>query len=61
MLKYSLAKDKFCKTLKDVSDKISGTNKIFLIEGYSTRMGKEEDSQIVGRFREEEINNNGER
>jgi hypothetical protein len=44
-------KDKFWETLKDALDKISSTN---------ARVGKE-DSQIVGRFGEEEINNNGKR
>jgi hypothetical protein len=29
-------KDKFCKTIKDVLDKISSTNEIFLMEDYNT-------------------------
>jgi hypothetical protein len=53
-------KDQFWETLKDVLDKISSTSEIFLMGGFNARVGKEDD-QIVGRFGEEEINNNVER
>jgi hypothetical protein len=54
------AKDKFWEMLKDV-EKIPSTNEMFLMGDFNARAGKEEDSQTVGRFGEEEINNNGER
>jgi exonuclease III len=54
------AKDQFWETLKDVLDKISSASEIFLMGDFNARV-KKEDDQIVGRFGEEEINNNGER
>jgi endonuclease/exonuclease/phosphatase family metal-dependent hydrolase len=41
--------------------KIRSANEIFLMGDFNARVGKEEYSQTVGRFGEEEINNNGER
>jgi hypothetical protein len=45
-------KDKFWETLEDVLDKISNTSELFLMVDCNARVGKEENSQIVGRFRE---------
>jgi UDP-2,3-diacylglucosamine pyrophosphatase LpxH len=53
-------KDKCWETLKEVLDKISSTSVIFLMGDFDVKVGKKVN-QIVGRFGEEEINNNGER
>jgi hypothetical protein len=48
------------ETLEGDLDKISSTSEIFLMRDFKARVGKE-DTQMVGRFREGEINNNRER
>jgi endonuclease/exonuclease/phosphatase family metal-dependent hydrolase len=41
-------------------EKIPSTNEIFFMDDFNARAGKDEDSQTVGRYGEEEINDNGE-
>jgi hypothetical protein len=53
-------KDKLWETLNGVLDKISNTIETFLTGDFNARLGKK-DSQMVGRFEEEEMRNNGER